>query len=238
MSSLNYFARIDMTLHGITSIIMHNRYKLLPMPPKTTAGPQGNSGNTRPSDADMRAQAMKGRYVDKETDCLYMPARAVWWAIVRAGHDFTATGNERQNMQKLLERTLYLQEERFFLLGDDSKPLKGDKATVCEDPIVNKMKGAVWSYRAEVEPPWFLQATFFYNLRATNKSLADLVEAAVQGGFQNGIGAWRPEHKGRHGQYEIDHFAVNGKAVNLHKALESSAAQKKIDTMINALTEA
>jgi len=227
MSSLAYFAPVEMTLEGIKPIIMHYRKGCLmaQLEAQSTA-PRGRGKPPRDPDVE----AARGVYAMPNGQ-LYMPARAVWHSIVDACWDFMASGNNNMGMRNKMKRSLYLQEERFLLyradgtpmtvpLDKDGKPLiqngKGGDLVVRPDDIVNKMKGAILSYRAEVPTPWLLHGAFRYNLRAQPKGrYDDLIDAIQLGGIQNGIGAHRPEKDGEHGQYSLAAFKIGNEDVDL-----------------------
>lgn len=224
MSSLAYFVPVEFTLQGSTSIVMHYRKGCLEPQP---TGPKVNGKPVR----DMYKEAARGIYAMPNGQ-LYMPARAVWHSIVDACWDFMASGNNNAGMRNKMKRSLYLQEERFFLYhGDDGTPMtvpldkdgkpflkKGETGDleVRTDDIVNKMKGAILSYRAEVPVPWLLHGVFRYNLRAQTKGrVDDLVDAMQLGGVQNGVGAWRPQTDGIHGQYSLARCKVGNIEVEI-----------------------
>ena len=194
-----------LTAKGLTPILMNNPAET--MGQEEEAAVKGKRKLDNPEE-----QAIKRRYLLPDGN-FYVPAVAVRNCILKAASGWTV---KRKSIRPILAGSLQLLDPAFPLLGEDGKPIPGNRYTVSKMRVVIKAtKAAIIRGRPEIFP-WQLECAFLFDskrvdldiLYRTDPDTNEPTGVLVDAGAIVGLLDYRPEKMGWFGRFEVQDIRV------------------------------
>jgi len=182
---------------GISPLLMANIESVNRKVPQLKIG-------TKPNKDDIKiiAEAMTYRNEDNK---FYMPTQALRSSLLKGcvGMKFPGT---RQGPASIFQALVFPAEEKATLLNANGKPLKRYEIQI--DSGVNKStKSRIIIVRPRFDS-WSMVVPFEIDDEFAPSNFDEFLDALLRiwnrAGRTAGIGAWRPECKGRHGRYDVE----------------------------------
>ena len=182
---------------GLTPILMSNIESTTKNLPQLKLGTEPNKGDIEKIAEGMLYKNTDGTY--------YMPAEALRLSLFKGCSGMKLAG-DRRGAATIFQGLIFPAEDRAALLDDKNKPIKKHFPQI--DSGVNKAnKARIIVVRPRVEG-WHMDVPFQIDREFAPQNYDQFLQALLniwnRAGRAVGVGAWRPENKGRYGRYSVE----------------------------------
>lgn len=182
---------------GISPLLMANINSVNLKLPKLKLGTKPNSGDVN--------KIAEGNLYKNDDGSYYMPCEALRLSLFKgcSGQKFAG---DRRGPATIFQGLLFPAEDRANLIHADGKPIKKHVPQI--DSGVNKAtKARIIVVRPRIEE-WQMDVPFQIDDEFAPENYEEFKAALLalwnRAGRAVGIGAWRPENKGRYGRYSVE----------------------------------
>ncbi len=159
---------------------------------------------TQPNDGDLEKVAEAMAYRDDDGS-LYVPTAALRSSLL-SGCTGQKIAGSRTGPAKLFQATIFEGEDRSTLVDSDGAVIT-DYAVQVDSGVNGSTKARVLVVRPRIDD-WHINAAFELDDEFAPSNIEQFLDSVLtiwnRAGRAIGVGAWRPQCKGRYGRYSVE----------------------------------